>query len=517
MKNFYKILVVVLLYTNLSLPQYSSISIRGPETIRPGTTNLYECYANYNYGGTPTIINNPTWEKIDVNPEFLNYSAFVNWEFNSLKVADFVTGEFEFTLKCTYQSLIATKRITVLASPPELTETKNAYLLWVPSNIKDKSIFTDFAESVLSDKVFKKIIERGLGISSKLAKKFGGFIFSILTSLPSVGPPTVFDLSLLKDGNEKNILNVRTGEEFIFQLKFSSGQNVTWQNGIQIEISKQRGIEKIYNPNKAFDFYTTLELLTPDESQSLRDMADYLIYPNKALAFNQPGVYRIKVLNEADSGTRVVYVQVSGEQVTTGNILLGFILDSSGSMEKTDPYNIRKSATKQIIDILNGNEKVFIVDFDDNAKWINSNNWENWDRDALKNSINTIDSDGGTNIGKGIDKMRIAIQDKLSADTRAAVILLTDGDGKYNNEALWFRDHNIPIYTISYKDKAVSVLMNNIARTTNGLYIKAKNESDIVSAFTQFYNMLLGNGIALHDNGTIMPGEIGRASCRERV
>ena len=201
------------------------------------------------------------------------------------------------------------------------------------------------------------------------------------------------------------------------------------------------------------------------------------------------------------------YCDQKSKELSDEDILLGFILDSSGSMKDTDPYNIRKSATKQIIDILNGNEKVFIVDFDDGAHWINSNNWENWDRNSLKSSINTIDSEGGTNIGNGIDKMRMALQDKLTADTKAAVILLTDGNGKYNDEARWFRDHDIPIYTISYKDKAVSVLMNNIARTTNGLYIKANNESEIVSAFTQFYNALLGNSKLMSYNGMILPGQ----------
>ena len=105
MSNILLMLVILIFASYFTFSQYSSISIRGPEKIKPGSTNSFECYANFNYGGTPTLIQGAKWEIVDMNPKLLDPSAYLSLNFNSIKVTDFVIGEFEYTLKCTYNSL----------------------------------------------------------------------------------------------------------------------------------------------------------------------------------------------------------------------------------------------------------------------------------------------------------------------------------------------------------------------------------------------------------------------------
>ena len=176
---------------------------------------------------------------------------------------------------------------------------------------------------------------------------------------------------------------------------------------------------------------------------------------------------------------------------TNNNVTIGFIIDSSGSMKDTDPYNIRKTSLEKIIDLLNGNENIVVIDFDDKANWINENNYTNLNKELLKDEINIIDSEGGTNIDLALIKMK-NILSSINARTNTGVVLISDGKSIYHNETEWFTNNNIPIYTISYKDFGDPFLLNRIADETKGIYVQANNESDVISAFQQFYDVLSG-------------------------
>lgn len=191
---------------------------------------------------------------------------------------------------------------------------------------------------------------------------------------------------------------------------------------------------------------------------------------------------------------------------SNNKITLGYILDSSGSMQQNDPYNMRKSAMKVIVDELQGNENVFLIDFDDKATWLNSNNWQNVDKSLLKSQIDIINSDGGTNIGGGLDALKSAIQ-STNVNGRMGVVLLSDGLGDYNNNAEWFVQNNIPVYTISFIGSDNSKLLSGIASLTGGRYIKANSDNDIITAFNQFVNFLRGNSILKVYKSRISLGE----------
>jgi pimeloyl-ACP methyl ester carboxylesterase len=179
----------------------------------------------------------------------------------------------------------------------------------------------------------------------------------------------------------------------------------------------------------------------------------------------------------------------------SGNVkkkILGLIMDSSGSMAENDPNNIRISAFKQVLKRLSGQEDVFIVDFDDQAKWLNTDNWQNWDVQSLSDELNKIDASGGTDIGAGLTTMRNILDGKWNNQSSGGVLLFTDGKGDYNNEVNWFKHQGIPVYTISYKDKADAYLLNNIALSTGGIYIQANNDQDVIMGLNNFFNQISG-------------------------
>lgn len=188
-------------------------------------------------------------------------------------------------------------------------------------------------------------------------------------------------------------------------------------------------------------------------------------------------------------------------------VILGFIIDSSGSMTDSDPLNIRKEALKEIIGFLQGDETVLLMDFDNSTRLLNRHNIYPFNRTLLMSQVDLIDSDGGTNIGLSLFSMRQELEKFYTPGDAAGILLFTDGKGSYNNEAEWYLQNGIPVYTISYKDNADGSLLNKIARITGGHYIKAHDEPFMITAFMNFYYDLLEKERIISHHHNLRPNE----------
>lgn len=228
--------------------------------------------------------------------------------------------------------------------------------------------------------------------------------------------------------------------------------------------------------------------------------------------------YKRKIAEESgkkSSLAHVAYLRLSAkwpyeraqQDWTAARLVLGLILDSSGSMTQNDPQNSRKTAASLILDQLSGKEKLFLVDFDDNSVWLNPDNWQSWDKGQARVAIEGINSDGGTNIGGGLAEMRRAMEGNVTESDRAGVLLLTDGLGSYNQEAAWFQEKQIPVYTISFVGEDNAKLLSDIAGLTGGQYIKCSSPAEIISAFNLFFTSLSGKSTYFAYQGSIAQDE----------
>ena len=104
------------------------------------------------------------------------------------------------------------------------------------------------------------------------------------------------------------------------------------------------------------------------------------------------------------------------------------IIDSSGSMERTDPDDLRKRAASQLIDLADPDVQIGIVDFDYWAKrlaWLTFANTNG--KDVLKDAVELIDSDGDTDIAAGLQLGAEVLNASTTFTARRAAVLLTDG------------------------------------------------------------------------------------------
>ncbi len=169
------------------------------------------------------------------------------------------------------------------------------------------------------------------------------------------------------------------------------------------------------------------------------------------------------------------------------------IIDSSGSMQDSDPTDLRLEAAKKYVDNMSVPDRGAVVDFDYTAELAPRGNGDHLSSDyaKIKQNIDTIDSNGGTNVGAGIG----VANDELMANGDPAKlwieILLSDA-----NEPITYypvtsqhvqnaTDAGIIIFTIGLGlvGEINEWLLEEIAERTGGEYYLAETPDALMEIY----------------------------------
>ncbi|MDI6801977.1 MAG: vWA domain-containing protein [Thermodesulfovibrionales bacterium] len=179
------------------------------------------------------------------------------------------------------------------------------------------------------------------------------------------------------------------------------------------------------------------------------------------------------------------------------------LMDSSGSMKKTDPQNYRKPAARLFVSLLRENNRVGIVSFGDSAKELipltqNSRTNQN----KIFNVISRVSSNEfSTNITdavkKGFDILR------SSPEKNRILLLMSDGklalgSEEKDDEALEeltnllpeLREAGIRLYSIAFTDMSDAALLENMAKETGGFFRLAREDKDLHVIFASIFEKL---------------------------
>lgn len=165
------------------------------------------------------------------------------------------------------------------------------------------------------------------------------------------------------------------------------------------------------------------------------------------------------------------------------NMDIVFAIDSSGSMKKNDADKLRISLSKSFINKLGEKDRVAIVDFDALAKCMCP---LTTDKKRAKNSLNSIDSYGNTNIVGALKKSLKVIQDDYKKKNKKMVILLTDGQSRedgYQSICQSLKEKDASVYAIGLGNDVNSVFLNNVCGITGGQYYHAKDAQELSDFF----------------------------------
>ncbi|MBF0506405.1 MAG: VWA domain-containing protein [Nitrospirae bacterium] len=179
------------------------------------------------------------------------------------------------------------------------------------------------------------------------------------------------------------------------------------------------------------------------------------------------------------------------------------LIDSSGSMRKTDPHDSRKTAAKLFISLLGSDDNVGVLSFGDTAKLLlplTQNTGKN--RDKLMSAVNKISSrefstDIYAGVKTGFDEL------KASGRKKKVLLLLSDGKltlGSKEKEAIANQNlsrllpelakSGISLSTIAFSDLADVQFLQDLAKAGGGFFKLALTEQDIHTIFATMFEKI---------------------------
>jgi Ca-activated chloride channel family protein len=165
-------------------------------------------------------------------------------------------------------------------------------------------------------------------------------------------------------------------------------------------------------------------------------------------------------------------------------------IDSTSSMNSSDPLDLRKSVAKDFVNRTDfSKDRVAVVSWDTAAiPWALDNN-----SSTIISHIGQVDSSGNTNLDVGL-----ASSIGLLANSSAVkvIIFLTDGVGSYipsgaaGSQADLAKSKGIMIFTIGLGQSANRIILKEIAEVTGGEYYSAPDASSLTGIYQNIYSKI---------------------------
>lgn len=209
-----------------------------------------------------------------------------------------------------------------------------------------------------------------------------------------------------------------------------------------------------------------------------------------------------RIASDTDN-TSFLYTEVQVDDYTMPDqqrlpLNISLVIDRSGSMRGEKLLNV-KAAGKMVVDKLNENDFISIVVYESNVGVLQKSIAVK-DKNALKEIINNIVDDGGTNLGGGMIAGYEQVKSTYKSGYVNRVLLLSDGlanEGITDFNILtstskkWLNDEGISISTFGVGNDYNENLMTSLAENGNGNYYYIKEATQIAAMVEKEINGLM--------------------------
>jgi hypothetical protein len=201
------------------------------------------------------------------------------------------------------------------------------------------------------------------------------------------------------------------------------------------------------------------------------------------------------------------------------------LIDISGSMKKTDPENLRKSALDLIVRLLPDKSRAGVWLFGNDVNMIMPHSLvdANWRKQAAQKTEQISSIGLFTNIGKALERVSFD-REKLSTDYKVHIILLTDGVVDISKETTInskereailteflprLKNAGYLVHTIALSADADSDLLKKISLATDGKFVTAHSASELTSTFLKIFDQAVpAERVPLDKNGFLVDGSV---------
>ncbi|MCM1090242.1 MAG: cellulose binding domain-containing protein [Butyrivibrio sp.] len=185
---------------------------------------------------------------------------------------------------------------------------------------------------------------------------------------------------------------------------------------------------------------------------------------------------------------------------TGGDILcydMAMAVDVSLSMKENNRFPLAKAALNSLVDGMLDGDRAGLIRYNDTATVVRELTGS---KEDLKSGIESLSLRYGNNADNGI-RAGINMLDKTNGDNRRMIVLICDGDVKYNASLVkQANDNDITIHCINVVDGDVKA-MKSIAENTGGGYYYAATSADIMKAMAELNRDTLGEIDTMDSDG----------------
>jgi uncharacterized membrane protein len=313
-----------------------------------------------------------------------------------------------------------------------------------------------------------------------------------LTSLePGTFTATISEFEdALVDNNSMSIVVAPRGKARVLLVESDPGstsrlQKVLEEVGGQIEISPPQEMPKeaslLNNCDLMILSNIAPNLLTTDQQRAIQD---FVKNGGGLIVIGGDQAFRRRAL--ADSALeRILPIKaLASARAADATLAMVLVIDRSKSMEPTtsetaDKMALAKQAANLAIDILQPTDKVGVIAFSDNTHWV-SDLRPAADKPQLKERIDAIVAEGGTNMYAALDKAYLALR---RADSKLKhVIVLTDGisvPGNFKFIASQMAEEGITISTVAIGKGVAEAVLVDISRAGRGKHYVCQHPDNL--------------------------------------
>ncbi|MBI5098547.1 MAG: VWA domain-containing protein [Nitrospirae bacterium] len=208
--------------------------------------------------------------------------------------------------------------------------------------------------------------------------------------------------------------------------------------------------------------------------------------------------------------------------VNKDNMDVVLVMDSTGSMKKTDPRSLRMPAAKLFISLLDKNDLAGVISFNDSAAALSpliSLDSEN-SKNMLFQSIDKISSTGlHTNLYEALNKGLEVLSAEKKTGREKIMVLMSDGlmdtgDPEKDKTLIekikteltkMLIDNGIKVYAIAFTEQSDRLLLEKVSKQTGGFYNLALTDKDFHVVFTSiFENLKTPDMLPMSENGFLI-------------
>ena len=186
------------------------------------------------------------------------------------------------------------------------------------------------------------------------------------------------------------------------------------------------------------------------------------------------------------------------------------IVDSSGSMRRTDPHNLRTAALNLLLDSLGERTRFGLVEFSSQARVVAPvqvlGTYDGSVRGSLRAAVDRLSVGGTTDIRGGLVS---ALEIARAAGVTPVLVLMSDGE---DNVTHWrgeadFIPAGVVVHSIAFSHEADPEALARVSAATGGLAEIALTGADLQRIFGNLFGEVAGDEVMLFAEGRVRPGE----------